>query len=151
MKRLACCFLFLVGTACGSSSSSVSDAGGDAALVDAGANAAEVNPAADSRGAPTDVAADSASVDTSGPSDSSGPGPDGTAPVDAQATADLRADSVASCTTDTECGAGAYCRGLLNRCGSDCQFAVGVATAAGTCHRSCVATGCECSDDTDCP
>jgi hypothetical protein len=56
----------------------------------------------------------------------------------------------AGCSSDAECGAGAYCRGLLMRCSSMCQLALGTA-ATGMCHRSCVGGACSCADDSDCP
>ncbi len=61
-------------------------------------------------------------------------------------------DAALSCTSDDQCGAHAYCRGLLQRCRSDCQLTIGTA-AVGVCHRSCVGRDahCACVDDTDCP
>ena len=60
------------------------------------------------------------------------------------------ADGSTGCTADIQCGANAYCRGLLNVCKNDCQLTIGTATT-GTCHRSCVNQSCACVDDSDCP
>jgi hypothetical protein len=54
------------------------------------------------------------------------------------------------CTTDGQCGANAYCQGVLTVCKTDCQLTIGTA-ATGACHRSCVNQACACVDDTDCP
>ncbi len=59
-------------------------------------------------------------------------------------------DASAGCASDAECGAGAYCRGLLNVCKTDCQLTIGTATT-GSCHRSCLDQSCSCVDDSDCP
>jgi hypothetical protein len=60
------------------------------------------------------------------------------------------ADLSTGCTADDQCGANAYCKGLLNVCKNDCQLTIGTATT-GTCHRSCVNQACACVDDSDCP
>jgi hypothetical protein len=56
----------------------------------------------------------------------------------------------AGCTDDSQCGANAYCRGLLSVCKGDCQLTIGTAIAC-ACHRSCLNQACACADDTDCP
>ncbi len=60
--------------------------------------------------------------------------------------------SSSACTSDQQCGAQAYCQGLVSVCSTDCQLTIGTA-ATGTCHRSCVGQNapCSCVDDADCP
>jgi hypothetical protein len=57
-----------------------------------------------------------------------------------------------SCTSDDQCGAHAYCRGLLAVCRTDCQLTIGT-SSTGVCHRSCVGRDahCTCTEDADCP
>lgn len=57
-----------------------------------------------------------------------------------------------ACTADDQCGAHAYCQGLLKVCRSDCQLSIGT-TTTGTCHRDCVGRDahCSCVDNADCP
>lgn len=57
------------------------------------------------------------------------------------------AGGAGSCTNDTDCQSGQYCRGFSHVCpNSYSNFTV----TPGTCHRDCSIAGCTCVDDTDC-
>ncbi len=57
------------------------------------------------------------------------------------------AGGAGSCTEDTDCQSGQYCRGFSHVCPN--SYSNYTATP-GTCHRDCSLAGCACVDDTDC-
>ena len=59
-------------------------------------------------------------------------------------------DAGTRCTSDSDCGAGAYCAGAFTMCLDDRTAPLATAVP-GLCHRNCQDGSCVCQDDADCP